>query len=101
MVYSGPTGCLWLQRTVTLSLQFSFRTTFRFPSFLNTVDPCVLRTGMEVADSLHKAFSKAGSFQLNLHLQGRKAWGYSSSPRHGQPSLPQGRAHLRSMQSAN
>lgn len=90
-----------MQRSVALSLQFSFRTTFRFPSFLNTVDPCVLRTGMEVADSRHKAFSKAGSFQLNLHLQGRKAWSYSSSPRHGQPSLPQGRAPLRSMQSAN
>lgn len=55
---------------------------------------------MEVRDSRPKASSRAGSSLPNLHLQGRKAWGSSSSPRRGQPSLPQGRAQLGSLQPA-
>lgn len=38
---SSPSG---MQRTAALSLQFSFRTTFHFPSFVNT-DPSVLGMG--------------------------------------------------------
>lgn len=59
-----------------------------------------MQTGAEVGDNRRKASSTAGSPQPNLHLQGRKAWGSSSSPERGQPSLPQGRAHLRSTQPA-
>lgn len=43
---------------------------------------------------------QSGPSQPNLHLQGRKAWGSSSSPRRGQPSLPPGRAPLASLQRA-
>lgn len=53
-----------------------------------------------MGDNRRKASSTAGSSLPNLHLQGRKAWGSSSSPERGQPSLPQGRAHLRSTQPA-
>lgn len=51
-------------------------------------------------NSPRKASSETGSSRANLNLQGRKAWGSSSSPGRGQPSLPQGRAPLRSMQPA-
>lgn len=88
-----------MQRTAALSLQFCFRTTFHFPSFLNT-DQSVLGTGVEVGDSPPKASSKSGSPQPNLHFQGRSACGSSASPGRGQPSLPQGRAQLGSMQPA-
>lgn len=55
---------------------------------------------MEAGDSRRKASSKPNSPQPNLHFQGRSACGSSFNPRRGQPSLPQGRAQLRSMQPA-
>lgn len=53
-----------------------------------------------MGDRRRKAGSKTGSTQPNLHLRGRKAWGSSCSTGRGQPSLPQGRAQLGSMQPA-
>ncbi|XP_048656502.1 putative hydro-lyase KRH_21160 [Marmota marmota marmota] len=51
-------------------------------------------------DSRLEAASKAGSSQPDLHVRGRNAWGSSCSTRCGQPSLPQGRAQLRSKRPA-
>lgn len=79
-----------MQRTGCSSFTAIFlRSPFHFPSFLNTVDPCVLRIEMEVGDSRHQAFSRAGSFQLNLHFQGRRAWGYlPPAPGTANPRFP-------------
>lgn len=55
---------------------------------------------MDVGDGLPKASGKSGSPAPNLHVQGRSACGSSASPGRGQPSLPQGRAQLRSLQPA-
>ncbi|KAM4817347.1 uncharacterized protein LOC113191983 [Urocitellus parryii] len=51
-------------------------------------------------DSRLEAASNAGSSQPDLHVPGRNAWGSSCSTRCGQPSLPQGRAQLRSKRPA-